>query len=450
MDDHAQKATWRSLLTRERVGWITYDWANSAFALCVITVVGSGYFVGIFDKAAAQMGATTAGGISTMNILGMNLPAGAAWSFIIFASALFVALTSPFMGVIADDKGAKKRFLAFYCGFGALATVALWFSLPWWAVGLLILIGNIGFEGGNVFYNAFLPEIADPGEQDMVSSAGFAVGYIGGVLVLIVALFAFILPSNDVHTPFLLIGVWWAGFAAVTLSLLSESPGRGEFKKIQSMVAATWQELSRTVSHIRDYPNTGRFLIAFLLYNDGVMTIITNATPFALQYIYLDNTLTEKVGLTQLIPVIIMVQIVASPGALCCGWLATRFGEQPAIFFTLSVYTVVVAYGQVVQTLSEFYVMAALIGVVLGGVQAISRSLFASLIPAGKSAEFFSFYALSGKFSSVFGPLIYFLSVWLTGSARLALLSLTVFFIAGGVVLYRVDVPKGRAEAAGA
>ena len=216
----------RSFLSRERTGWILYDWANSAYVLCVITVIGSAYFVGLFRSAAVRSGNLLVGGEPAMSVAGMVLPASAAWSFIVAGSALFVALTSPFLGAIADAVGARKRFLQTYCLVGVCATVALWFSLPWWAVGLLILLGNIAFEGGNVFYNAFLPDIAKPGQQDMVSSAGFAAGYLGGVIVLIFSLFVFILPSKDVHTPFLLIGLWWGGFAIVAFALLREAPGR--------------------------------------------------------------------------------------------------------------------------------------------------------------------------------------------------------------------------------
>ena len=188
--------------------------------------------------------------------------------------------------------------------------------------------------------------------------------------------------------------------------------------------------------------------MAFLLYNDGIATLISNVTPYALQNIYLDAALTEKITLNELIRAIILVQIIAFPGSLFCGWLATRYGEKPTIYFTLAVFTAVVTYGQVVQLVSEFYVMAAMIGLVLGGAQAISRSLFASFVPPGKSAEFFGFFALSSKFSAMFGPLVYSGLILLTGDTRLALLSLTVFFLAGGTMLYFVNVEKGRADAA--
>ncbi len=182
--------------------------------------------------------------------------------------------------------------------------------------------------------------------------------------------------------------------------------------------------------------------------SDGIATLISNVTPYALQNIYLDAALTEKITLNELIRAIILVQIIAFPGSIFCGWLATRYGEKPTLYFTLAVFTGVVTYGQVAQLVSDFYVMAVMIGVVLGGAQAISRALFASFVPPGKNAEFFGFFAVSSKFSAMFGPLVYAGLLLLTGDTRLAILSLTVFFLAGGTVLYFVNVEKGRADAA--
>lgn len=320
--------------------------------------------------------------------------------------------------------------------------------MPWWAVGLLILISNVGFEGGNVFYNGFLPEIAGAGARDQVSSAGYAFGYLGGVIVLIASLAFFVPPRGSVNDAFLLVGLWWGGFALITFALLTERPVQRARAGLRRLTGEAWRELKTTVGEVRQVPQAALFLVAFLLYNDGIATLISNVTPYALQNIYLDAALTEKITLNELIPAIILVQIIAVPGSIFCGWLATRYGEKPTLYFTLAVFTAVVTYGQVAQLVSQFYVMAAMIGMVLGGAQAISRSLFASLIPAGKTAEFFAFFALSGKFSAMIGPLLYGGLLLLTGDTRLALLSLTVFFLAGGTMLYFVNVEKGRADAA--
>ncbi|HKI99555.1 MAG TPA: MFS transporter [bacterium] len=447
--NRAEKSSfWRTLATRERVGWIAYDWANSAFVLCVITVIGSAYFVGVFEAAAHNAGHLAVGPAPAMRIGGVAVTAEAAWSLVVGLSAAIVAFSSPLLGAIADGGGHKMRFLRAYCLTGAVATACLWVGMPWWAVGLLVLIGNVGFEGGNVFYNAFLPEIAGPAEQDAVSSGGYAFGYIGGVLALILALIFFVPPRGDVHNAFLLVGAWWAGFALVTFALVPERGATRSRPAGVGPVRGAWREVRTTLGHVARMPQAALFLGAFLLYNDGIATLISNATPYALQNIYLDRALTQHITLNELIPAIIMIQIIAFPGSLFCGWLATRYGEKAALYFSLVVFAGVVTYGQVVTQLAEFYVMCALIGVVLGGSQAISRSLFASFVPAGRNAEFFAFFALSSKFSAMLGPLVYGALLLLTGETRLALLSLTVFFVAGGVLLYFVNIERGRADAA--
>lgn len=435
----------RLIRTKAQWGWILYDWANSAFVLCVVTVLGSAYFLAVFDDAARSAGDLLVGQAVALRIGSVLFTAESAWSFIIAGAALFVAVSSPLLGAIADGGGSKKRFLQFYCALGVVATVALWWPMPWWAVGLLIWVGNIGFEGGNVFYNGFLPEIAEPHERNQLSSMGYAAGYLGGVLVLTASLAWFVPPRGNINDAFLLIGGWWGGFALLTFAWLEERPPAARVPS-RRLVAA-WRELRATLRGLGRYPQAVRFLAAFLLYNDGIATLISNATPFALQNVYLDHTLTEKMGLTQLIPAIIMIQVLAVPSSLAFGRLANRFGEKAAIYATLVIFAGVVSYGQFVQVVGEFYFMAALIGLVLGGAQAISRALFASFIPAGKEAEFFAFFALSSKFSAFAGPLIYGSLLLLTGEPRLALLSLSGFFVAGGAVLFFVNVDKGKRDA---
>ena len=435
-----------AFLSRERLGWIIYDWANSAYVLCVITVLGSAYFIAVFEQAARDSGGPLKGTALALQIYGLTLTAEAAWSLIIAASAVIVAISSPVLGALADGTGTKRRFLTIYCATGVICTLALWFSIPWWAVGLLILISNIGFEGGNVFYNGFLPELAGETERNMLSGAGFAAGYLGGVLVLVTSLFLFVPPKGSVNDAFLLIGIWWGGFGALSIAWLRETrPFRR--KTSRSPLMAALRELMETLRGISQYPQAVKFLGAFLLYNDGIATLISNTTPFALQNIYLDETMTAKMGLSELIPAIIMIQFVAIPGSLACSWMADRVGEKPVIFFTLLVFASVITYGQIVRLVSEFYVMALLIGIVLGGAQAISRSLFSKLIPRGKHAEFFSFFALSARFSAFAGPFVYGVLLILTGDARDSLLSLTLFIFAGGALLYTVDIAQGKADA---
>ncbi|MBI3991780.1 MAG: MFS transporter [Candidatus Lambdaproteobacteria bacterium] len=443
----SQKPSVRAVLrNRVMLGWALYDWANSAYVLCVVTVLGSAYFVYRFN-AAAEHGTLHVGDAPALSLAGVAVTAEAAWSFVVALAALFVALSSPLLGAIADALRAKQRFLQVYCALGALATMGLWFDLPWPLVGLLILLGTIGFEGGNVFYNAFLPEIARDEEQDLLSSVGYALGYLGGVLVLIASLILFTPPRGSVQNAFVLVGLWWAGFAQFTFRWVPESPRSTPSPGLAAVARGAWRELATTVRALRRYPQALLFLGAFLLYNDGIATLISNATPYALQNIYLDRSLTTRIGLNDLIPAIIMIQLIAVPGSLLFGWLATRWGEKTALYLALAVFTFTVSYGQLALVVSDFYAMAALIGLVLGGSQAISRALFATFVPPGKNAEFFAFFALSSKFSAMFGPLVYGGLLLLTGSTRLSLLSLTLFFVAGGLLLFLVNVPAGRAQA---
>jgi UMF1 family MFS transporter len=271
------------------------------------------------------------------------------------------------------------------------------------------------------------------------------------VLALIGCLIFFVPPRGDVHQAFLLVAAWWGGFALLTFALLRERPPNGQRAAgagALRALASTWRQLRGTVRELTHMPQALRFLLAYLFYNDGIATLISNATPYALQNIYLDPALTQHITLNELIPAIIMIQLIAFPGSIFTGWLAGRIGEKPTLFATLAVFTGVVSYGQVVTRVEEFYVMCALIGLVLGGAQAISRSLFASFVPHGRSAEFFAFFALSDKVSAMLGPLVYGGLLLLTGNTRLSLLSLTVFFVAGGTLLYTVNIPRGRADAA--
>lgn len=444
--------TARLRINRNWAGWVMYDWANSAFVLCVVTVIGAQYFIYVFEQAAKAQGDLRVGPAVAMRILGATLPGEAVWSFIMSAAALFVVVTSPFFGTVADGWHVKKRFLLAYCLGGAAATLALVWPQPWWLVGALILLGTIGFEGGNVFYNAFLPEIADTDGQTRLSSWGFAAGYIGGVIVLIASLVLFtpvVLkePVGSIHYSFLLVALWWGGLGLLSCALLQERPSGPRRGGLRWAATQSWRELTTTVRHLARYPQTLKFLLAFLLYNDGIATLISNVTPYALQNIYLDRTLTEKIGTAQLISAIILVQLVAFPGSLFFGWLAERIGQKRAIYTALAVFIFAVTYGQVAQVVNEFYLMAGLVGLVLGGAQAISRALFAGFVPEGKNAEFFSFFALSDRVAAMTGPLVYGLLLWLTGSTRVALFSLTLFFAAGGAVLFTVNVEQGRRDA---
>ena len=438
-------SSWRALFwERGRLGWAFYDWANSAFVLCVITVIGPAYFVGTFQNAA--------GGQGRLPFAGLMMDAEAAWSLMIGLSALVVALSSPLLGYLSDQGGMRKRFLAAYCLLGVLATLTLWWPLPWWGVALFILLGNIGFEGGNVFYNAYLTTLAAPADQARLSSLGFAMGYLGGLLALVMCLVWFILPPESdaalVRNSFILVGLWWGGFALLSFAWLP--PDRGGKPPAQRGGVPNGGAVGHLVQSLRDFwrlPNAVRFLLAFLLYIDGITTLISNVTPYALKNIFMDADQTVPISMQHLITAIILVQACAIPGTVFHGWLATRLGEKRTLYITLFWFAGVVAYGMVARLVTEFYVMAGCIGLVLGASQAISRSVFGQLVPPGWEAEYFGYYAISSKFSSVLGPWVYGALVLWTGESRQAIFSLVLFFAVGGILLSRVDMDQGRIEA---
>jgi UMF1 family MFS transporter len=272
------------------------------------------------------------------------------------------------------------------------------------------------------------------------------------VIVLIASLvlftpFVLASPIGHIRNAFVLIGLWWGGFGVITLLLLREAGAPSRRGGLGTAARHAWRELSTTVKHISRYPETMKFLLAFLLYNDGIATLISNVTPYAMQNIYVDASLTQRIGTSHLILAIVLVQAMAFPGSLFFGWLAGRAGPKATILSTLAVFVAVVTYGQVARVLSEFYVMAGAAGWVLGGSQAISRGLFASFVPPGKNAEFFAFFALSDRASAMLGPLVYGTLLVATGNTRLTLLSLSLFFAAGALTLWFVDVERGRRQA---
>ncbi len=422
--------------------WIFYDWANSAFVLCVMTVLGSAWFIALFERAAEEAGGLRVGPALALQLFGIKWTAEAFWSMLVGVSAGVAAFSALFLGAAADAQGRHKQFALTFCLLGSVATASQVFS-PWWGnstwvvVALLIFIGNVGYESSNVFYNAYLPKLAaDPQKSAQLSSVGYAMGYAGGALVLLLIL-AWFIPQ---HLPaaFLLVGLWWGGFGTASLGWLpTTTPSRTNVKGLLNHLKESFRHLQRNAHALR-------FLLAFLLYNDGVATLISNATPYALQNIYTDASLTQKVGIQHLIPMILIIQLMNIPGSLFLGWLTNRSSEKTTIFLSLVAFSITILLAQWIRTLTALYGLAVLIGLFLGGLQAISRSLFASFIPKGKEAEYFSFFAFSARFSAMLGPLVFGGLVLISGDTRPALLSLNVFFLAGGLLLAFVNPVKAR------
>ena len=419
---------------RARLAWCLYDWANSAFATVILAAVLPVYFAGLVPARGAAVFWSSE-----------PVAATALWGYTVSMSMAFVALTAPGLGNLADRRGWRRRLLVIFCLLGSLATCGLFFAGPGQyllAAGLFIL-GNIGFASGNIFYNAYLPDLAQGHEADRLSARGFALGYIGGGLALLVVFLLiskhtlFGIPDQGTASRigFLLTGVWWLGFAIPALAGLKGVPvTAGALHALR-----TPRDYLRAISDLRQYRHLGRFLLAFLLYNDGIQTIIAVSAIFA----------REELGLATgtILGCFLMIQFVAMPGALLFSRLAGRFNTKRAILATLLLFTAITGYASVMRHAVEFWVLGFAVAVVLGGSQALSRSLFSSMVPKQRSAEFFGFYAISSKFASIFGPLAFALLIDMTGSNRMAILALALFFVLGILLLAGVDVEEGRRQA---
>ncbi|HUG54889.1 MAG TPA: MFS transporter [Vicinamibacteria bacterium] len=409
--------------------WGMYDWANSAFMTTVLQVFPI-YFVSVAAK---------------------DLPAAVANARFAWATAvamILIAVVSPVLGAIADYAGAKKRMLAVSVTFGVAATAALSLVGPGeWRLGAaLYILANIGANASLVFYEALLPHIAREDEIDRVSTAAYALGYLGGGLLLLVnalwiakpELFGLDDSSAGVRLSFLSAAVWWAVFSGPVFRWVPEPPRIPPPPGARHPVAAAVFGLRETLRDLRTYKHACLLLLAFLLYNDGIQTVIRMGTAYG-----------TELGIApgSLIAAVVMIQFVGVPFAFLFGALAGRLGVKRTLFIPVVVYVLVVLWGYWMKTATDFFVLAFMVATVLGGSQALSRSLFATLIPRQRSGEFFGFWSVFEKLGGVLGPLVFAATISATGSGRPALLSLIVFFVLGGFLLIFVDVEEGRRRA---
>jgi UMF1 family MFS transporter len=428
--------------TREQRGWYFYDWANSAFSTTVVTVFVGPYLIDITKNAA------DAGGY--VHPLGIPILAGSFFPYVLSLSVVLQVFLLPFTGAIADRTQRKKLLLSMFAYIGAVSTMGLYLiqGSAYLLGGLLFVIANLAFGASVVVYNAFLPEIAEPNERDRVSSRAWALGYLGGGLLLAANLALFTVHDSlglsggpAVRISLLSAGAWWALFTLIPLRTLRDRGPARSGEQGAAVVTSGFRQLLGTLRASRAYPQTLLFLAAYLLYNDGIQTVIT------LTAIYGEEEL--KFGTSTIISVTLMVQFVAFLGALLLGAFARFFGAKRVVLASLILWTgaVAVAYFLEAGAVWQFYLLAAFIGIVLGGSQALSRSLFSHMIPRGQEAEYFSLYEISERGTSWLGPLLFGLTLQLTGSYRSALASLIVFFLAGFVLLALVNVHRAIVEA---
>jgi len=417
-----------SKLNKSVFGWAVYDWANSAFS----TVVMAGFFP-IFFKQYWSLGVDST--VSTARLGVANSVAG-----------LGVALMAPVLGAMADKGSARKRFLFFFAFMGIVMTACLsLLAKGQWGVAIFVYVmATVGFQGGNVFYDAFLSVVASRSRLDFVSALGYSLGYLGGGVLFAFTVWMTLSPQTfgladsvaAVKVSFLCVSVWWALFSVPLFLFVKEPEGDGNLSGLQ-MVKAGFRQVIGTCRDIRRYKPVFIFLCAYWLYIDGVHTIIRMAVDYGLSIGFQAN---------DLIIALLIVQFIGFPAALAFGMLGGKIGTRRAIGLGICGYLFISIWGALIHSKLEFYALAVMIGLFQGGIQALSRSYFATLIPLGKSAQFFGFFNMIGRFAVVLGPVLMGgVAVLIHGmgyssdlAARLSIVSLMVFFIAGGLLLGRV------------
>jgi UMF1 family MFS transporter len=403
---------------RRLLSWALYDAGNSAFATTVMAAILPIYY----REVAAR---------------GLSMPSALAyWGYASAAALLLSVLSAPFSGAAADARGWKKRGLAAatLLGIAASAGLASVREGQWGSALILLVLGTVGFSLSSVFYDSLLPHIVTPADLDRVSSAGYAIGYLGGgvLLAINVAMIVFLAPERGMRLSFLAVAAWWAIFTVPVMAFVPEPPRAPAAPPGFANVLA---RPFRTLRSLRLHRDAFLFLVAFWLFNDGIGTVIKLGALYASAL---------GIGRAHLLGALLATQFVAIPCALGFGHLAGRIGSKPAIFLGLGGYVFLSVWAYFLVHPWQFWVLAVGIGTVQGGTQALSRSLFCSMVPPGRSAEFFAFYDLSSKFSGVAGPALFGLILQATGSPRYGALALSLFFIAGMAVLRHVDVDRGR------
>ncbi|MFH1845662.1 MAG: MFS transporter [bacterium] len=405
--------------------WCLYDWANSAFA----TTVMAAMFPPFFRSLATRAGLASA-------------DATAYWGYTTAIALLIIAVLAPLLGAVSDVTGRRKWYLASFAGLGILACFA--FATigegDWQLAAGLFIAGNIGFAGSIVFYESLLPHLAAGGEMDRISTRGYAFGYAGGGLLLLVNVvwvmqpgwFGFPDAGFALKVCFISVGVWWGLFSVPLLRRLPEPPAAASARG--GSISEGLTRLRGTVRDLRRYRQLFIFLVAYWIYNDGIGTIIKMATAYG-----------DEIGirLVDMTIALLITQVVGVPCSFAFGALAGRLGAKGAILVALAVYTAISFGSFFMRTALHFYILAFLVGTVQGGSQALSRSLFGAMVPKHKSAEFYGFYSTSAKFAGIVGPVLFGVVSQLIGHSRLSIVSLIVFFVVGGLVLKRVDVAEG-------
>ncbi|MCY4452886.1 MAG: MFS transporter [Immundisolibacterales bacterium] len=405
--------------------WALYDWANSVFA----TTVMAGFFP-VFFKEYWSAGSDAV--VSTAQL-----------GFSNSIASVFILVAAPILGAIADGGGARKKYLGVFTALGIVMSAGLWFVAQgdWAMAALVYVLAVVGFSGGIVFYDALIMSVSPPERYDEVSSFGFSLGYIGGgvlfagnvAMVLSPSTFGLPGAAEAVRLSFLTVAVWWLVFSIPLFRNVPEPPRTGD---PSSAVGSGLRSLAKTMREHRTHRMAVLFLVAYFFYIDGVHTIIRMAVDYGLSLGFPADSL---------IVALLIVQFVGFPAALVFGLAAQRVGPKPTLYFGVVVYVGVTIYAYFMTSVIEFYVLAVVIGLVQGGVQAVSRSLYARFVPAAQSGEFFGFFNMIGRFAAILGPSLVAITGLLTGSSRLGILSVIVLLVIGAVLLGFVREREGSA-----
>jgi MFS transporter, UMF1 family len=431
---------------KEIRGWAMYDWANSAFSTTVGTVFLGPYLASLVAAVAQN----SPDGMA--RFLGIPIAPDSFMPYVVSLSVFLQVIFLPILGAIADYSHLRKQMMRFFATIGAIATIGLFVVTEplWWLGGLLFMLANLAFGAAMVFYNSYLPDIASEDQRDSVSSFGWAMGYLGGGLLLLLNLVFYLtyeqfgIPTGlAIRINLASAGVWWLGFSFMTWARLRVRKASKPLPKNETYMSVGFKQLGKTLKEIKSFPETLKYLVAYFLYNDGIQTVIAVSATFAAAPVIRGGIEVDQSTLTM---VILMIQFVAFAGALFWGKLATWVGAKRSIIISLVVWagvTIFAYFGLRGETrILQFWVMGFFIALVMGGSQAISRSLFAQMVPNGQQAEYFSFYEISERGTSWIGPMLFGLVNQLFGSLRPAILSLIFFFVLGLILLPFVNVDK--------
>jgi UMF1 family MFS transporter len=416
----------KDLLNSRTLSWALYDWANSAYATIVMAVFFPLVFSNYWFAGSGSENSTTPLGIANS------------------VASLVIILLAPALGAIADTGGIRKKFLLVFASMGILFAVTLYFvEQGEWLLALCVYaMAGIGFAGANIFYDALIVDISPRNKFDLVSAFGFAAGYLGGGLALVIAIaftttpetFGFADTEQAMLASFVLAGLWWAVFSIPLFVGVRENRIDSDIRFTQA-VAGGIEQLLATFREVRRLKVVWLFLLAYWFYIDGVYTIIRMAMDYGVRLEF------DQISLVW---AFLITQFIGFPAAIAYGKLGEIIGARAGILITIGVYIAVTIYGYFIDVVAEFYALAIVIGLVQGGVQSLSRSLYVRIIPPRKSAEFFGFYNIMGKFATVLGPLLVAMVSGFTGDPRLAILSIIGLFVIGGVLLLLVDEVEGQ------